>query len=71
MSPKQVKSSIDCVNHDLSLVIDVGSSSVRALLFNADYQPIPDSMARREHSFQRGSAPPIQHLLAAISRRLY
>lgn len=33
------------------LVIDVGSSSVRALLMNAGGQLIPGTLARREHSF--------------------
>ena len=34
-----------------TLVIDVGSSSVRALLFDADNQLIPDAQSRREHHF--------------------
>ena len=34
-----------------TLVIDVGSSSVRALLFDADNQIIPDAQARRDHRF--------------------
>ena len=33
------------------LVLDIGSSSVRALLYDESARPIPGAVARREHSF--------------------
>ncbi|MGB1287208.1 MAG: gluconokinase [Aggregatilineales bacterium] len=35
------------------LIIDVGSSSLRVLLMDADATPVPDAIARREYRFDR------------------
>ncbi|NDJ63040.1 MAG: gluconokinase [Chloroflexi bacterium] len=39
-----------------TLVLDIGSSSVRALLIDEAAQPVPDALASRPHSFKRAPA---------------
>lgn len=45
-----------------TLVIDVGSSSVRALLFDRNAEPIPEASARRHVHFSRHGTVDAQHL---------
>ena len=57
-----------------TLVIDVGSSSVRALLFDDDHQPIADAQARRDHRFDADATADAdelrQHVEACIDEVL-
>lgn len=48
------------------LVIDAGSSSVRALLLDESAQPIPHAIARRDHRFDQDSTADPVHLRELI-----